>query len=254
MSHVGAYNKSLPSAMLRVGKVKYLNTLPLFYRLEGFEIVEGHPSELVEKLRAGEIDAGIVSSVEYLLGKDRYLPLPDVSITSRGRVCSVLLLSNKRLEDIKKVKLTPSSLTSRLLLRFVLKEGYGREFEEVEGGEDALLSIGDEALELRDRYRFYWDLGEEWFKLTNLPFVFALFLVRKEVPKFWVNLLRSEIWRSRTEFYRDLRAGRVSVEGFSEDFIKTYFSSCISYSLRAEEVEGLRLFFRFVKAYNTNPK
>jgi chorismate dehydratase len=235
--------------MLRVGKVKYLNTLPLFYRFTRFEIVEGHPSELVDKLRKGEIDAGIVSSVEYLLNRDRYLVIPEVSISSKGRVCSVLLLSSKSMEDIKKIKLTSNSLTSKYLLRFIMQEGYGKEFVEVEENYDALLSIGDEAIELKRDFPFSWDLGEEWFKLTGLPFVFALFLVRKDIPLMFVNQLRAEIRNSLTAFYRDLKGGNLKIEGFSNEFINSYFGSCISYSLGEEELEGLKKFFSYAGSY-----
>ncbi|HIQ31291.1 MAG TPA: hypothetical protein EYH49_03905, partial [Aquifex aeolicus] len=66
---------------MRVGKVSYLNAMPLFYSLRGFEIVEGHPSYLVKLLRSGEIDAGIVSSVEYFFNPQDYYVLPDISIS-----------------------------------------------------------------------------------------------------------------------------------------------------------------------------
>ncbi len=235
--------------MLRIGKVKYLNTLPLFYRFNRFELVEGHPSELVEKLRKGEIDGGIVSSVELLLNRDKYLFLPDVSISSKGKVCSVLLLSDRDIHSIRKVKLTSRSLTSKFLLRFVMREGYGRNLEESDEDYDALLSIGDEALELKKNFRYSWDLGEEWFKLTKLPFVFALFLVRKEIPLMLINTLRMEIHKSIREFYKDLKDDKVHMEGFSKEFIDSYFGSCITYSLGKEEMEGLKLFFRYVRSY-----
>ena len=63
--------------MIKVGKVSYLNTMPLFYKCDGSEtvLVEGHPSELVDRLRKGEIKAGIVSSVEYLPHEEREKPL-----------------------------------------------------------------------------------------------------------------------------------------------------------------------------------
>ncbi len=235
--------------MVKVGKVKYLNTLPLFYEFNGFKLVEGHPSELVFKLRKGKIQAGIVSSVEYLLNRDLYFFLPNVSIASKGKVCSVLLLSNKPIEIIRRIKLTSNSLTSKFLLRFIFEEGYKRLFEEVEEEEDAILSIGDEALLLKEEYEFNWDLGQEWFRITGLPFVFALFLVRKEVPLMYTNLIRTEIFSSLRNFYRDLKADRLEVEGFEKDFLRSYFGTCISYSLGEEEIEGLRLFFRYAKKF-----
>ena len=73
--------------MIKVGKVGYLNTLPLFYKWDTSQtvLVEGHPSELVDRLRKGELHAGIVSSVENLFHKEDYLIDPKECIASRER-------------------------------------------------------------------------------------------------------------------------------------------------------------------------
>jgi chorismate dehydratase len=83
--------------MFKVGKVSYLNTVPLFYRFEDpkIELVEGEPSYLVSLLKDGKIHAGIVSSVEYLFNRSQYRVVPGLCIASKQRVCSVLLFSRK---------------------------------------------------------------------------------------------------------------------------------------------------------------
>ncbi len=222
--------------MLRVGRVSYKNTIPLFYKLSGFEVVEGVPAHLVKLLREGKIDAGIVSSAEYFFNPDKYLILPDVSISSRGRVCSVKLFSRVPLENVKSVKLSKASLTSRYLLFYIFEEKLGYVPEESEDAE-ALMLIGDEALEVRD-YPYTYDLAEEWFKMHGLPFVFALFLVRKEADLKEVKKLHEGIKRSLERFFKDLAEGEVS-----EDF---YFTECIDYSLKEEHLKSLSLFFEYL--------
>jgi len=230
--------------MLRIGKVKYLNTLPLFYELRGFDIVEGHPSKLVKLLREGKIDGGIVSSVEYFFSPESYEIIPNVSISSRGKVCSVLLLSNRPLRGIRRIRVTPNSLTSKYLLAYVLKEGYGLYFEEVEKGEDALLVIGDEAIDMRGSFPYVYDLGEEWFRLTELPFVFALFLVRRGINPQYVLELERSLRISVERFYEDLRSRRL---GFSDGFLVRYFSECIDYTLGEDHIKALERFFSFME-------
>ncbi len=231
--------------MLRVGKVAYSNTLPLFYSLTGFELVEGHPTELVKLLREGSIDAGIVSSAEYFFNPELYYVLPDLSISSIKKVCSVLLLSRVPLEEVRKVKITPNSLTSRYLLLYLLKKGYRIEPEEVVSGEDASLCIGDEALNLRNSFPYAYDLGEEWNRLTGLPFVFALFLVRKDAPKGRVYELYKSLKESVAEFFSDMEEGKLRLPG-EEAFMREYFSNCIDYSLGDRHLEALRVFFSFM--------
>jgi chorismate dehydratase len=236
--------------MLRVGKVRYLNTVPLFYRLEGFEIVEGHPTELVKRLRSGDIDAGIVSSVEYFFNPEDYFVLPDLSISSAGKVCSVLLLSDKPVENLRRVKITSSSLTSRYLLYYLFKEIYRIDFEEVSFGAEAELLIGDEALDLRSSYSYVYDLGEEWFKHTGLPFVYALFLVRREAPREAVHKLYSKVRMSIDAFFKDLEKGKAELP---DSFLKEYLSSCIDYGLSEAHLESLRRFFSFMEKETGKP-
>jgi len=172
--------------MLRVGKVYYLNTLPLFEFLdcEFVEIVEGSPSELVDLLRKGEIDGGIVSSVEYFLNGEDYCILPDISISSKKKIGSVIIFSEKPLWEVSKFFITPESLTSRIFSLYLLEYIYGVKVEEIESRDEAeaVLLIGDEAISeiQRSTYPFVYDLAEEWYKIFKLPFIFALFLFRKE--------------------------------------------------------------------------
>ncbi len=235
---------------LRVGKVSYLNTLPLFYSLKGFEITEGHPAELVKALREGRIDAGIVSSVEYFFNPEDYYVIPEVSISSRGRVRSVLLLSKKPLNEIERIRITPNSLTSRYLLLYLFKEVYRKDVEEVAEDEDAFLCIGDEALGIGGEFTYSYDLGEEWYRGERLPFVFALFLVRRSVPPDLVRKLHRSLIASLESFFKDLERDIVSLP---ERSLKDYFLSCIDYSLSDEHLRSLRRFFSFMERLTGKP-
>jgi len=222
--------------MFRVGQVSYLNTVPLFYKLVSFEIVKGVPSKLVKLLRKGEIQAGIVSSVELFFNPEKYYVLPDISISSKGRVCSVKLFSKKPICEIERVSITNASLTSRYLLHYIMEKKFNKEIFEVPEG-DAKLLIGDEAMEM-DRYPFIYDLGKEWYEIHRLPFVFALFLVRRDADLDKARLLLKEV--------------RESVKAFFEEFPREfrdyeyYFKDCIDYSLKEEHLKALDIFFNYL--------
>lgn len=222
--------------MLKVGKVSYLNALPLFYKLSDFHIVEGVPSQLVEMLRKGKIDAGIVSSVEYFFNPENYYILSDISISSRGSVCSVKLFSEKPIEKVERVKITKASLTSKYLLYYIFEEVLGKEVREEEG-EEAVLLIGDEAMNYEGK-KYVYDLGEIWYKIHGLPFVFALFLVRRNVEKSLAEKLKNELKKSLKSFFEDLEKGK-----FKENF---YFKECIDYELKDEHLKSLNIFFDYL--------
>lgn len=233
--------------MVRIGKVSYLNTLPLFYLWDTSKVsfIEGSPSELVSLLRKGKIHAGIVSSVEYLYHPENYRLVKGVSISSLKKACSVLIFSNQPIEKIKSIYLTPESLSSKVLAFYILRRVYGIQVEQIENRElaEAHMLIGDEAIKekLSGRWTYVYDLGEKWFELHGLPFVFALFLVRKDAPEGLELFIQKQCERSKSEFFKDLKEGRLKIKGYGELFLREYFTSCLSYELDKKEEESLKI-------------
>lgn len=184
---------------LRVGKVNFINTLPVFYPLEkgaiehDFEIVAGTPAALNSLLASDQIDLGVVSSIEYGINFDKYLLLPDLSISCKKRVCSVLLLSTVPLEQLhdQEILLTPKSHTSIALLKLLFSRrfaitphyrviNYHMDDSPWPAGAKAVLAIGDDALRLQKSpaVSLTLDLGAAWHEWTGHPFVFAVWALR----------------------------------------------------------------------------
>jgi len=170
------------AGLLRLGAVSYLNAEPTVHGLvreSGFRVEREVPSRVAERLHAGEVDLGLVPSIEYAFG--RYAIVPGVAIGSSGPVRSVCLFHRGPLERVRRVALDTSSRASVGLVRVLLHARLGRdpEYVRMPPGLDAMLDhadaallIGDPALDAEtDALRL--DLGEEWTRLTGLPFVYA---------------------------------------------------------------------------------
>ncbi len=253
--------------MLKVGKIEYLNTVPVYYGFlskrvdsKGIEFIDDVPSELNRLLREGLLDVSVISSYEYIENQDRYLLFPDFSISAKGRVMSVLFLSAVPIHQLhrKDVWITRSSMTSRELLKYLLREVYGVEpnFHYYSLKEDglplnpkAVLAIGDDALKLLNtkRFPFIYDLAEEWFNLTGLPFVFALWAVNKgsfkgkekEVKEFYEKLkLSREVGKSSFEEICEKYSKPL---GINEKMCLKYLNS-LNFHLRDEEEMALKEF------------
>jgi chorismate dehydratase len=252
---------------LRIGRIAYLNVAPYFHYLEqqGFagDIVAGVPSELNRMLAAGSIDACPSSSYEYGLHAADYLLLPGQSISSVGPVRSVLLFTPGPLNEQagNEIVITGESATSVNLLQILLKEfcGWGEiAFKVLEGEVDACLEMGRSVLLIGDRALAAaqncpptmqaTDLGALWYHFTGLPFVFALWILRKEAVERSpddVSSLASQLCASRDHAFRHLpeMAGQLSKPtGFSTDCLEEYWRS-MSYDLSDGHLEGLRLYF-----------
>ncbi len=217
--------------MLRVGFPNYLNTRPFLWylpKMKGVELVLDVPSRLNEKLAEGEIACGLCSSVFYAKQYEDYVLIPDISISSVGKVKSVCLFHRVPLSELsgKTIGITPETETSFALLRLVLEKlkgirpdyvklnhsSRGLSHEESKAffeNFDGYLAIGNEALELlyNGKFPFVTDLAEVWLEETGYPFVFALLLVRKEVAVHYKRELRSlaeNLYLSRAKALADL--------------------------------------------------
>ena len=171
----------------------YLNARPLVYGLELktdlFSLRFDVPSRCAALLHEGSIDVGMIPSIEYLRGREAYRIVPGCGITSRRQVASVALFSTKPVGQIRSIAADTSSRTSNALLRVLCVEAFGIDpsyvpmpprVDEMLVRCDAALLIGDPALFLDHVARglLKVDLGEEWMKLTGLPFVWAFWAGR----------------------------------------------------------------------------
>ncbi|MCA8974744.1 MAG: hypothetical protein KDC98_08480 [Planctomycetes bacterium] len=180
-----------PATPLRIGGVPYGVGAPLLAGLDdqpGVTFVSEPPTRLITMLRAGELDAALVSSVEAVRGPD-YRVAAGLGIACRQEIRSVRAF-RRRGAPIARVGLDQSSATSvallRLLLQNVHRDSVADEvrFETItptvrpdELPHDLVLLIGDTGLRADAGDREVWDLGAEWVGWTGLPFVFAVWLL-----------------------------------------------------------------------------
>src|SRR5205814_7686427 len=99
---------------VRLGAVGYLNARPLVYQIDrspNFSLRFAIPSKCADLLHAGDIDVGLIPSIEYLRGKPMAI-VPGIAIASRGAVTSVMLYTTKPIEDVTSIAMDTSSRTS----------------------------------------------------------------------------------------------------------------------------------------------
>lgn len=265
------------SASLTIGHIAYANCVPFFHYLNdcGFrgEICSGVPSALNRYLAEGSVDLSPSSSFEYLRNWHDYLLLPELSISAVGAVKSVLLFSPEPLENLqgKQIYLTGESASSIHLLQILLREFYGLSEvlctvpagaleEHVRRGQPALL-IGDRALRTASEVspEHIYDLGELWHRFTSLPFVFALWIIRKPVAERRAEQvgelfeqLRNALQRAFADLPR-LAQELSDYEWYGEDSLVKYWQ-CMSYGLQAEHLQGLKLYAELLVKYGFLPQ
>jgi chorismate dehydratase len=240
----------------RVGSVGYLNTVPLTRGLEE-EVIYATPAKLAEMLQRDELDAGLVSVVEVLFN-DRYDILDGIAIASLGEVKSVLLAHRKPLSEATEIFCDTASLTSVQLLKVLLAErGLKPEFKplatyDLAALPDYAMLIGDPALDfaLAPHEHEIWDLGAAWYELTSLPFVYAVWALRRGVQ----NAPLRQLLREARDFGLDTLDSIIRTRNeYDYDFRKDYLSWHIHYHLGSDEKRGLAKFIELLRRHGCGP-
>ncbi len=241
---------------VRIGAVNYLNSKPLICDLERLapdaELVLDVPSRLADLLAEERLDVALIPAIEYFRAGG-YSVVPGISIATRGPVLSVTLFSRVPWTQVRRVALDVGSRTSAALTQILLRKRYGvlpevvplpleREPEDVDA--DAVLLIGDRAMRAcLPGFAHAFDLGQEWFDWTGLPFVYAFWAVRPGAELGPVADALVEAKRRGLERVGPIAAREAPRLGLDAGFCRRYLQSIIHFDLGPREQAGLHHYY-----------
>jgi predicted solute-binding protein len=248
-------------APFRIGSVHYLNAAPLTRGMED-RIIFATPAKLAEMLRRDELDAALVSITEVLFNSDTggrgYDILDGVAIASLGEVYSVFLAHRVPLKKITAVFYDTASLASVNLLKILLAErGLKPEFKPLSDYAtaaqcDAVLLIGNPAIDFQRAPHEHeiFDLGFAWLELTNLPFVFAVWTLRRGIEN---TELRRELREAKKFGLETLDYIIGSRPEYDYDFRKDYLEWNVHFHLGSDEKRAIARFCELLRKHNLGP-
>ena len=242
---------------VRIGAVNYLNTKPLVYRLEEsapeVELRFDFPSRLADGLAEGRFDVALIPSIE-LFARPDYTVVSDACIACRGPVLSVKLFSRVPIESIQTLALDEGSRTSVALVQILLGERYGVEPRLVQLSigsglddcqTDAVLLIGDRAIHSpAGPYCEVWDLGDQWCRMVELPFVFATWVARAGVDLQDVDTALKAARDEGVAHLEEIAAREAPALGLTQPQCLSYLRDNLHFYLGSEEQRGLSLFYQ----------
>ena len=180
--------------MINVVVISYLNSLPFIYGIlndkdlmSQINLRLEYPSKCSDLLKSGEVDLGLIPIIE-LIDMSYSEIIGEHCIGAEGKVKTVMLYSNCPLNEISSIALDYQSRTSVMLVKILVKNFWKIDVKFFHADEDYIdgismnsagLVIGDRTFNLKDSFLYQYDLAEEWFKFTNLPFVFACWVANK---------------------------------------------------------------------------
>jgi len=279
---------------LRISVVQYLNTTPL---VRGFthgsqrgkyELSFTVPSECAEALRTGAADVAIIPAIEYQRIPNLVV-LPDLSIASKERVRSLLIISKSPIREARSLALDQSSRSTQALTRILCDARWLISPRFVEAAPDlpamladcdAALLIGDPALRLaiaaeqqvtpgkdgewictgaqaglpKFAKLHLYDVVHEWWQLTERPAVLAVWAARVEIatPELAADFSASLAFG--LAHLPEICAEASRDLQLPEKELSLYLRTNIDYSLDAENLKGLSEYFAHAARLNLIPE
>jgi len=210
------------------------------------------PSRLLDGLVSGETDIALCPVIDYYRTDVPLDIVPVGGISSCGHTLTVRLCSRIPVNKISVIHVDSDSHTSVALLRVLMDRMYGlrprlAEYDAAAGGDpsEAVLLIGDKVITKAPNDRTYphqLDLGEAWSFLTGLPFVFAVWMARRdadlgELPRILEDQLRRNL--HRLDNIADQHAPSHNWPG---DLAREYLGQIMSYGVGPAELEAIERF------------
>ena len=244
---------------IKVSIVSYLNSKPFLYGLNNsaikdqIELSIDTPSLCAQKLITNQVDLGLVPVV-VLKKMTSFNIISDYCIGSEGKVDSVMLYSKVPLSKIKNILLDYQSNTSVALVKVLAKFYWKIDPNWVEAqvnyennivNDTAALIIGDRTFSLNNKYSYSYDLSEEWYKFTSLPFVFACWISNKSLSETFIR-----------NFNRALKIGldnrftliaELNKNNMNKIDLKDYLFSKIRYDYDSAKETALKLFLSYLE-------
>jgi len=279
---------------VRISIVEYLNTAPLVRGfthgpLRGkYDLSFTVPSQCAEALRTGAVDVAIIQAIEYQRIADLVI-LPNLSIASKKSVRSLLLVSQKPIQEVTRIALDRSSRSTQALTRILCEKLWRIQPEFFEAAPDlsamlqqadSALLIGDPALRLavacapgarRDAAGdtvataslaglggggsiYIYDIVEKWRAMTNLPAVLAVWAAQREAatPQLVRDFQDSLAFGLR---HVDAIASEAAVEmKLPAADLRRYLLENIDYRLDEENLRGLTRYYELAAELGLIPR
>ena len=241
-----------------IGRVSFINCEPLFHGLDdSWNVLPAPPSWLTGHLLRRDCILAPIPAADYAKNSDKLVLVPDLAISSKGEVGSVLLFGRKNIEDMKSIALPSDSATSVTLLRYlVAKRGLspkyiemGPDLHDMLSECDGCLLIGDRALESAREFPelVKIDLGLEWKNVSGHPMVFGVFAARKDSDMVHVKFAYDALVERLIDFENNPEVRKEVIDGSSikssQDVnrLERYFREVIN-RIEEEDFVGLESF------------
>ncbi|HBF88713.1 MAG TPA: radical SAM protein [Bacteroidales bacterium] len=242
--------------------VSYLNSKLFLFGLNNYPNIKNLirlqldiPSVCAKKVLNRTVSIGLIP-VAALIEDTSIFPFSDYCLSSMKKVQSVLLASNCELNDLKKIYLDGDSKTSVNLTK-ILAKNYWKINPEWSSVDDiskvnfdknqGAVIIGDKVFNLKDKFKFHYDLAEEWFTFTSKPFVFAVWASNSKLDKTFISIFNSAIKYGLDNKNIAIHQVKHNYPSLSLTDISYYLTENMNFDFDNDKKESVKLFLSYLK-------
>ncbi|NLL27958.1 MAG: menaquinone biosynthesis protein [Bacteroidales bacterium] len=242
--------------MINISLVSYLNSYPYHYGLinetnsfyNKLDIV--NPAQCAKNFQEGISNVALVP-VGALHGLKNYKIIKPFCISANGEVRSVFLFSQKPVEDTKTIVFDSDSRSSNLLIQVLCKyywkinPNFTKNNNSLQA--EARIGIGDKAFKLKKKYAYSYDLSIFWKEMTNLPFVFAVWITKSEIAEEELSLLKIALENGINNIHGAVV--HFGSAGLTEEDAIKYLSKNINFKMNTASEKGMQRFLELSKNF-----
>jgi chorismate dehydratase len=240
----------------RYGIPRYLYTKPLTYGLEHetqkVNLLADLSSQNALRLKSRDLDAALLSPIDYARNSNEYLIVPNICVSGTGNR-STLLHFREGLRKINTIAADIGLTSEFVLAKIILTEKYdtnpqfipmAADVTRMLSKADAALLVGGPALFSSLDTQCTLDLVEEWVDLTDLPYVHAIWLSRREslTPSDLYHLTKS--CEEGLYHLRDIALAASRDEQSTPEECESYLAS-FNFKLDEGGLESISEFYRY---------
>ncbi|MFV0505585.1 MAG: menaquinone biosynthesis protein [Bacteroidales bacterium] len=248
---------------LKISIVEYINSRPYKYAIETFlnplyfNVQIDTPATCASNLSLNKVDLGLIPVAE-LVSNNKLKRMTDYGICACKSVRTVVLVTNTHVDRLRIIYLDSHSRSSAMLIKILAKHHWNilpkfvesdvitrlSDKEVLQDGEGMLL-IGDKVFsaEKTQSYKYTYDLAEEWFSMTGLPFVFAVWATNVELDVSCEGLLNESFRMVLANLHQLLPVDSAYTD---DSDILDYWQKNIIFKLGDDEKKGLEKFREFI--------
>ncbi len=236
-----------------IAAVSYLNSRSLLYGLDAdprLQLSLAVPSALLTLLKCGKAAAALLPVIDIPQLKAPHV-LTAGGIGCDGPTLTVRVFSKVSWREIRTLAVDSDSHTSIALARVLLAEAGVKSLEVIpltRGAlADATLLIGDKVITAPPPAGdFQYDLGEEWKRLTGLPFGFAVWTAEGEPPE-WLGSRLAEARREGHKNLSQIVRAEAAKYGWPDVLAMHYLGTLLRFEIEQPQIAAIELFHQLAR-------